>query len=127
MRAKTRGGAKLKAYIALNKPVGITCTTEPNVRGNIVDFVGQSERIFPIGRLDKDPPCRIHALGKSSFHIVLVQELNRQIRLPCKHFGYDVKTLQRVRIMNVKLGRSKIVQSRNLTDEELKGLLPARQ
>ena len=73
------------------------------------------------------PPCRIHALGKSSFRIVLVQGLNRQIRLPCKHFGYDVKTLQRVRIMNVKLRRLKIVQSRNLTDEELKGLLPARQ
>lgn len=41
-------------YIALNKPVGITCTTEKKVRGNIVDFVGHSKRIFPIGRLDKD-------------------------------------------------------------------------
>lgn len=41
-------------YIALNKPVGITCTTERHVKGNIVDFVGHKERIFPIGRLDKD-------------------------------------------------------------------------
>jgi len=41
-------------YIALNKPVGITCTTETHVEGNIVDFIGHSERIFPIGRLDKD-------------------------------------------------------------------------
>ena len=41
-------------YIALNKPVGITCTTEHKVRGNIVDFVGHKKRIFPIGRLDKD-------------------------------------------------------------------------
>ena len=41
-------------YIALNKPVGITCTTEKKVRGNIVDFVGHEKRIFPIGRLDKD-------------------------------------------------------------------------
>lgn len=41
-------------YIALNKPVGITCTTEGRVRGNIVDFVGHEKRIFPIGRLDKD-------------------------------------------------------------------------
>ncbi len=40
-------------YIALNKPVGITCTTERDVAGNIVDFVGHRERIFPIGRLDK--------------------------------------------------------------------------
>lgn len=41
-------------YIALNKPGGITCTTERHVKGNIIDFVGHPERIFPIGRLDKD-------------------------------------------------------------------------
>ena len=41
-------------YIALHKPVGITCTTDRRVRGNIVDFVGHTERIFMIGRLDKD-------------------------------------------------------------------------
>jgi 23S rRNA pseudouridine2604 synthase len=41
-------------YIALNKPPGVTCTTERDVPGNIVDFVGHAERIFPIGRLDKD-------------------------------------------------------------------------
>ncbi len=41
-------------YIALHKPGGITCTTERHVHGNIVDFVGHEERIFPIGRLDKD-------------------------------------------------------------------------
>ena len=48
------GGARRHVYIALNKPVGITCTTERHVPGNIVDFVGHRERIFPIGRLDKD-------------------------------------------------------------------------
>lgn len=41
-------------YIVLNKPVGITCTTERNVKGNIIDFVKHKKRIFPIGRLDKD-------------------------------------------------------------------------
>ena len=41
-------------YIVLNKPVGITCTTEKKVKGNIVDFVKHKKRIFPIGRLDKD-------------------------------------------------------------------------
>lgn len=45
---------KHTVYIALNKPVGITSTTEQHVEGNIVDFVGHKERIFPIGRLDKD-------------------------------------------------------------------------
>ena len=41
-------------YIALNKPVGITCTTESKIKGNIVDFINHEKRIFPIGRLDKD-------------------------------------------------------------------------
>ena len=41
-------------FILLNKPVGITSTTEKGVKGNIVDFVNYPERIFPVGRLDKD-------------------------------------------------------------------------
>src|SRR5688500_4254160 len=48
------GKARQHVYIALNKPVGITCTTERHIAGNIVDFVKHRERIFPIGRLDKD-------------------------------------------------------------------------
>ena len=43
-----------RIYLALNKPVGIECTTDRTVPGNIVDFVGHPERIFPVGRLDKD-------------------------------------------------------------------------
>ncbi|OWA35991.1 23S rRNA pseudouridine synthase F [Saccharibacillus sp. O16] len=46
--------AQENVYIALNKPVGITSTTERSVKGNIVDFVGHSQRIFHVGRLDKD-------------------------------------------------------------------------
>lgn len=41
-------------FIALNKPAGITSTTEMNVRDNIIKYVNHSARIFPIGRLDKD-------------------------------------------------------------------------
>lgn len=41
-------------YIALNKPVGITCTVEGDKQGNIADFMDYPRRIFPIGRLDKD-------------------------------------------------------------------------
>ncbi|SNV90016.1 pseudouridine synthase [Clostridium cochlearium] len=44
---------KNDVYIALNKPVGITCTTERHIKGNIIDFINYPERIFPIGRLDK--------------------------------------------------------------------------
>ncbi len=43
-----------KIYLAVNKPAGIECTTNQSVRGNIVDFINYPERIFPVGRLDKD-------------------------------------------------------------------------
>ena len=51
---KVAPGKRQHIYIALNKPVGVTCTTESGVKDNIVDFVGHERRIFPIGRLDKD-------------------------------------------------------------------------
>lgn len=40
--------------LAFNKPVGVTCTTESSDKTNIVDYINHSDRIFPIGRLDKD-------------------------------------------------------------------------
>lgn len=46
--------ARNNVYIALNKPVGITSTTEKNVKGNIIDLVNHPLRIYNIGRLDKD-------------------------------------------------------------------------
>ena len=175
-------GQRRHVYIALNKPVGVTCTTESTVKGNIVDFVGHEQRIFPVGRLDKDSeglilltsngdivneilraenklekeylveinhtvtpeflrgmakggipihgqrtlPCRTGKLGAVGFRITLVQGLNRQIRLMAAHFGHRVKHLLRVRIGNVKLGHLKPGQWRNLTDAELRGLLPHR-
>jgi 23S rRNA pseudouridine2604 synthase len=48
------GSKKRAVYIALNKPVGIICTTEAGIQDNIIDHVGYPERIFPIGRLDRD-------------------------------------------------------------------------
>ncbi len=175
-------GQRKHVYIALNKPVGITCTTESAVKGNIVDFVGHQQRIFPVGRLDKDSeglilltsngdivneilraenklekeylvavnhavtdeflrgmsrgvslrgentlPCKTGKLGRFGFRIVLLQGLNRQIRLMAAHFGMRVKQLLRVRIGAVKLGRLKPGQWRNLTDAELRALLPLRQ
>lgn len=53
VNGKLIGSKKPNIYIALNKPVGITCTTELHIEGNIIDFVNHRERIFPIGRLDK--------------------------------------------------------------------------
>jgi len=50
---KSRADKSDRIYIAYNKPIGITCTTESHVWGNIIDAIGHKERIFPIGRLDK--------------------------------------------------------------------------
>lgn len=41
-------------YIAFNKPLGVTCTTDKRDPSNIIDFIGFDERIFPVGRLDKN-------------------------------------------------------------------------
>ena len=176
-------GQRRHVYIALNKPVGITCTTESAVKGNIVDFVGHEQRIFPIGRLDKESeglilltsngdivneilraenklekeylvvinhpvtdeflrgmarggipihgkptlPAKAGKLGKFGFRIVLVQGLNRQIRLMAAAFEYRVTQLRRVRIDNIKLGDLKAGRWRNLTDQELRGLLPQQE
>lgn len=175
-------GRRRHVYIALNKPVGVTCTTESAVKGNIVDFVGHEQRIFPIGRLDKESeglilltsngdivnailraenklekeylvavnhpvtaeflrgmsrgvpvhgqmtlPCRTGKVGRFGFRIVLVQGLNRQIRLMAAHFGLRVKQLRRVRIGPVQLGHLKPGQWRNLTDPELAALVPGRE
>ncbi|MFD1359464.1 pseudouridine synthase [Fictibacillus halophilus] len=44
---------KISIYLAFNKPVGITCTANPEIKGNILEYVNVSERVFPVGRLDK--------------------------------------------------------------------------
>lgn len=46
--------AKEKIYIALNKPVGITCTASDEVKDNIIEYMNYPEYIFPVGRLDKE-------------------------------------------------------------------------
>lgn len=48
------GVKKKPIYIAFNKPVGIICTTEPHIEDNIIRYIGFPERIFPVGRLDRD-------------------------------------------------------------------------
>ena len=53
VRGQIIGGPKSEDYIMLNKPVGITCTTDQRIDGNVVDFINFPERIFHVGRLDK--------------------------------------------------------------------------
>ena len=64
-------------------------------------------------------PCKIKKIGKYTFHIILTQGLNRQIRRMCEALGYQVKDLVRTRIMNIELGNLKEGAVRRLTDEEL--------
>jgi 23S rRNA pseudouridine2604 synthase len=173
------GAKKRQIYIALNKPVGVTCTTEAHVEDNIIDLVGHPERIFPIGRLDKDSeglilltndgdivneilrsennhekeyivrvdrpitelslkmlaggvkimgertkPCKVSRIDQESFRMILTQGLNRQIRRMCSALGYKTQYLQRVRIMNIRLGALGSGKWRYLSESELAGLLP---
>lgn len=164
-------------YLALNKPVGIVCTTDTRVeKDNIIDFINYPKRVFPIGRLDKpseglilltddgdivnkilrasnnhekeyivtvDKPisqtfvermsngipildtvtkkCKVEKLSKFKFRIVLTQGLNRQIRRMCEYLDYEVETLQRVRIMNIKMDIP-VGEYRELSLDELEEL-----
>ena len=65
-------------------------------------------------------PCKLWKSGIREFHIILTQGLNRQIRRMCSALGYKVKTLKRVRIMNIELGDLKEGEYRNVTKKEWK-------
>lgn len=63
--------------------------------------------------------CEVQKLGRNKFRIVLTQGLNRQIRRMCEYLGYEVRTLKRVRIMNVRLGKMEVGELRELREDEL--------
>ncbi|WP_299128848.1 23S rRNA pseudouridine(2604) synthase RluF [uncultured Winogradskyella sp.] len=66
--------------------------------------------------------CKVKKIDKYTFSIILTQGLNRQIRRMCDYLNYDVKTLKRVRIMNIELNNLPIGTHRELTKEEFKTL-----
>lgn len=158
---------------------GVECTTE-KIANNIIDAIGHTETIYPIGRLDKNSeglllltnhskiinsitnsrhahekeyivtlnlpvrkqflkeisegvningektkPCvvSLEPNAKRIFRITLTQGVNRQIRRMCAAYDYQVIKLGRVRVMNIKLGKLKQGEWRNLTEEELNELL----
>ena len=68
-------------------------------------------------------PCRVAKEDRQRFRIVLVQGLNRQIRRMCEALGYNVTSLRRERVMNIRLGRLKSGHWRNLTPAELEELM----
>ncbi len=83
------------------------------------DFLSRMERGVYLDELSiTTKPCKAERIGKYTFRIILTQGVNRQIRRMCKTFGYEVKALKRIRIMNVGLGNLKEGQFRELTEEE---------
>lgn len=67
--------------------------------------------------------CKVWQTGKKQFHIILTQGLNRQIRRMCEYFGYRVRKLVRVRIMNIELGDLEQGKYRSVTPEEYRKLM----
>lgn len=63
--------------------------------------------------------CVVEKINKFTFRIILIQGLNRQIRRMCEYLGYDVLALQRVRIMNVVLGKLPVGSWREFSKQEL--------
>lgn len=66
--------------------------------------------------------CSVEKIGKFTIRIVLTQGVNRQIRRMCKVCGYQVKSLKRIRVVNVLLDNLKPGQYREIVGEELKEL-----
>jgi len=67
--------------------------------------------------------CEVEKLGKHKFRIILTQGLNRQIRRMCEYLGFEVQTLKRIRIMNVRLDKLPVGEWRPLREDELEVLL----
>ena len=96
--------------VAVNKPV-----TE--------EFLRQMRAGVYIEDLDvTTKPCRAWQTGSHTFHIVLTQGLNRQIRRMCRALDYHVMNLKRLRIMNIKLGHLERGQYRELFPDEVESL-----
>jgi len=168
-------------YLAYNKPVGVTSTTDRTDPDNILKAVGyHGGRVFPVGRLDKDSEglilltndgdivnkilrasnkhdkeyivtvdkpvtpdfirqmsegvsilgvmtrkCRVEQINTRTIRVILNQGLNRQIRRMCETLGYQVASLQRIRVMNINLDGIATGTWRFLTDSEKDSLLQA--
>jgi 23S rRNA pseudouridine2604 synthase len=80
--------------------------------------MSQGVTIKELGQTTRE--CKILPTGKYSFHITLTQGMNRQIRRMCSSLGYEVKSLCRIRVLNIQLGSLKPGQIRPITGEERK-------
>lgn len=70
----------------------------------------------------KTKPCQVEITGPCTFHIILTQGLNRQIRRMCSELGLKVHSLQRIRVANIELKKLHPGTIRRITGEELQTL-----
>lgn len=83
------------------------------------DFCNSMQQGIYLPELERTTrPCKVMLEGKYTFRIVLTQGLNRQIRRMCEALGYQVKSLKRVRVVNIELGNLKPGEYRELTATE---------
>lgn len=75
------------------------------------------------GKKDKTKKAKVRKIDDKTFEIIITEGKNRQIRRMCSAFGYEVRSLKRIRIMNITLGRIKSGQWRALKGRELKDFL----
>lgn len=84
------------------------------------DFIRKMEQGVYLKELEiTTKPCKMKQVGRFTFHIILTQGVNRQIRRMCQTFGYKVENLKRVRVMNITLEGLKNGEFRELSEEEL--------
>jgi len=85
-------------------------------------FINRMSNGIPLEELGKTTKkCKVKKIDSHTFNIILTQGLNRQIRRMCEYLGYEVQTLKRVRIMNIKLDVP-IGKYREFTKDEIKTL-----
>ena len=94
-------------------------TVDKPISQTFIERMASGIYIEDLGK--KTKTCTVEKLSSYKFKIILTQGLNRQIRRMCNYLNYEVQTLKRVRIMNVKLDMP-VGEYRDLTKEEFKEL-----
>ena len=167
-----------RVYIALNKPADYVTSCRHAGEKVVVELLDVDQRVYPVGRLDKDStglllltndgrlhhrlshpsfdhekeytvvltqpitdgalnklaagvtlrgrrtrPAKVVRLSQKRFRITLKEGRNRQIRRMVGKVGCEVKTLKRIRVANIRLGRLPVGKWRYLTQKEITGLL----
>ena len=94
-------------------------TVDKPISQTFIDRMSRGIYIEELGKTTKT--CKVKKINTHTFSIILTQGLNRQIRRMCEYLNYEVQTLKRVRIMNIKLDVP-VGEYREFTEEELNEL-----